>query len=269
MRVAPMSVFHSLDSLLCFQLMRPPPRSTLFPYTTLFRSGVVVLLHHLPAVDRIAPALPGLAEVIRWHSRNKRRVTVLIEVEQLWISPDVGAVMRHVTRQVTENADVALVTIGFEPRPLLMKQKLPGLLAPAVGRSVTAQRLHRVIMPLCEFGRPVGPGSAFESSSQRHELGVVIEPVCIGLGIALERISIDAAMPALEIVEGKAEQTHARWNEIVEVDLIGCRSALRHHVISRDQSELVQVVDTNKERVGRECRRTGIRRMAETGGHER
>src|SRR5690625_52611 len=101
---------------------------------------------------------------MRSYLRHKRRVIVLIEVEQLWIRPDVGAVMRHVNRQVTENADVALVTIGFEPRPLHMKQELPELLAPDVGRSVTAQRLHRVIMPLCEFGRHGGAGAAFEST---------------------------------------------------------------------------------------------------------
>src|SRR5256885_12698272 len=48
------SFFYKFTSLLCilffFLMIRPPPRSTLFPYTTLFRSP----LHHplVAAVDR-------------------------------------------------------------------------------------------------------------------------------------------------------------------------------------------------------------------------
>src|SRR3712207_7999558 len=39
-------------------MIRRPPRSTLFPYTTLFRSGVGE--HHLVAVDVREPEEPGL-----------------------------------------------------------------------------------------------------------------------------------------------------------------------------------------------------------------
>src|SRR5207245_11002323 len=37
-------VFASLSQLLIFLIIRPPPRSTLFPYTTLFRSKQELLL---------------------------------------------------------------------------------------------------------------------------------------------------------------------------------------------------------------------------------
>src|SRR3712207_6924533 len=45
-------------------MMRRPPRSTLFPYTTLFRSDVVVLLRGAPEVDSgfLAPLVAPLAD---------------------------------------------------------------------------------------------------------------------------------------------------------------------------------------------------------------
>src|SRR5689334_23998182 len=38
-------------SLFFFLIIRPPPRSTLFPYTTLFRSGIECVRHHGAAID--------------------------------------------------------------------------------------------------------------------------------------------------------------------------------------------------------------------------
>src|SRR5438046_10034723 len=42
-----MSIFLGISTVLCFLMLRRPPRSTLFPYTTLFRS------HHARRILRI------------------------------------------------------------------------------------------------------------------------------------------------------------------------------------------------------------------------
>src|SRR2546430_5874798 len=58
-------------------MIRRPPRSTLFPYTTLFRSGVagrVQFLGEVSARDR--PALYGLATVYVGASRRAERIGV-------------------------------------------------------------------------------------------------------------------------------------------------------------------------------------------------
>src|SRR5699024_11944085 len=39
--LSPSYLYHSICFLLFFFMLRPPPRSTLFPYTTLFRSSVL------------------------------------------------------------------------------------------------------------------------------------------------------------------------------------------------------------------------------------
>src|SRR3712207_8585660 len=58
-------------------MIRRPPRSTLFPYTTLFRSGVPALLHEAAAgvLDADEEALlhqarPGAGEVATWRSEE-------------------------------------------------------------------------------------------------------------------------------------------------------------------------------------------------------
>src|SRR5690349_22228829 len=45
-------------------MIRRPPRSTLFPYTTLFRSVVPAAAHHVRAVDAVAVAGVGQHEQV-------------------------------------------------------------------------------------------------------------------------------------------------------------------------------------------------------------
>src|SRR6185503_6555923 len=63
---------------------------------------VTVGRHALPAVERVAPALAGGAEVVRRHAGDVERPAALVEVEQLLMRPHVGAVVRDVDRQVAE-----------------------------------------------------------------------------------------------------------------------------------------------------------------------
>src|SRR3712207_7662420 len=53
-------------------MIRRPPRSTLFPYTTLFRSGIVGQLTHgaLTALERGEGLLPLRSHAIRHQSRR-------------------------------------------------------------------------------------------------------------------------------------------------------------------------------------------------------
>src|SRR5256886_1684716 len=58
-------------------MIRRPPRSTLFPYTTLFRSGVAGRVQFLGEVsERDLPALYGLATVYVGASRRAERIGV-------------------------------------------------------------------------------------------------------------------------------------------------------------------------------------------------
>src|SRR3712207_8371385 len=80
----------------CFLMIRRPPRSTLFPYTTLFRSaGVDLLLRTLPADHRGRDlAGSGSAEAARY----------LLQVVD---APQDGALDRKSTRLNSSHANIS------------------------------------------------------------------------------------------------------------------------------------------------------------------
>ena len=50
-------------------------------------------LHHIPAIDRVAPKLPGGAEGVGGHAGNHGRIAPIVEIEEFRTSPDARAVM--------------------------------------------------------------------------------------------------------------------------------------------------------------------------------
>src|SRR5207248_7026558 len=73
---------------LLFSTIRPPPRSTLFPYTTLFRSGVrngadLLARGRVPNQERLV--LPGGHQrlAVRQERQGRDRAGVPVEDEQL------------------------------------------------------------------------------------------------------------------------------------------------------------------------------------------
>src|SRR5947209_10504885 len=58
-------------TLFFFLMLRPPPRSTLFPYTTLFRSGIEDLLHaRSPLFADYLPESSPVADVFNARSEE-------------------------------------------------------------------------------------------------------------------------------------------------------------------------------------------------------
>src|SRR5689334_24792549 len=63
-------------SLFFFLIIRRPPRSTLFPYTTLFRSLVAIIgLERQLALDDVAP-MHALAAIVRQAGEQRRQIGV-------------------------------------------------------------------------------------------------------------------------------------------------------------------------------------------------
>src|SRR5690349_5721836 len=54
---------------------------------------VAPLLHHIPAVKGISPALSSLAKEIRRNSGHDFRFEVRVEAEQLRVSPDISTIV--------------------------------------------------------------------------------------------------------------------------------------------------------------------------------
>src|SRR5688572_31732390 len=70
----------SFSFFLCFffLMIRRPPRSTLFPYTTLFRSRVIVVLHHaFGDEDRVLEIVPAPRHERDEHVRSEEHTSEL------------------------------------------------------------------------------------------------------------------------------------------------------------------------------------------------
>src|SRR5207248_6324625 len=54
---------------------------------------VVFTRHGPPVIEGIAPQLAGYAEVVGWHAGNDHRLPRRVQLEQVLMSPNIGAVM--------------------------------------------------------------------------------------------------------------------------------------------------------------------------------
>src|SRR5450755_4256333 len=85
---------------------------------------VAVLFHHIPTIERIAPALPGLAEKVRWNARYYFHFTMFVQAKKFGMSPNVGTVIVHEDGDVADHANAPLGTITPQGLPLLKEREL-------------------------------------------------------------------------------------------------------------------------------------------------
>src|SRR5579862_7112297 len=102
---------------------------------------VAFILHHIPTVKRISPALPGFAEKIRRHSGNHFGIKIVIQAEEPAVRPDIGAVVIDEDGDIAHDTNGALGTIAAQSLPLLTKGKLQGAANLQIVRQVLAGAL--------------------------------------------------------------------------------------------------------------------------------
>ena len=139
-----------------------------------------VPLEDVPAVERVPPELPRLAEVVGRDARHAHRVARLVQLEDLGVRPDVGAVGRDVDRDVAEDPDPPLVRRLLHAVPLAEEEELeedvPG---DVVGQLALDARESRRLAAAQLLG-PLPERRPAVSPLQRHEEGPVGQPVLLG-----------------------------------------------------------------------------------------
>ena len=129
-----------------------------------------------PSVERVAPELAGGAEVVGRHAGDDGRRAALVELEQLRVGPDVGAVVGDEDRDVADDADLARVGICAHPRPLARRTATGRTAGCAPTRPGDAgPRRARPARGGATPG-PGGPRRAAVRLLERHEQGEVVEP---------------------------------------------------------------------------------------------
>src|SRR5260370_5384328 len=134
-----------------------------YPAHTVDPPGISPLLHHVPAIKRIAPALPLCAEKIRGHAGDDFGIEVGVQTKQIGVGPDIGAVKIYEDRDVAHDANRMSRAIGSKRLPLFEENKMHG--APELEffqpLRVSLVQRHRIAMS--QFTGPAVPAFQFET----------------------------------------------------------------------------------------------------------
>src|SRR2546429_6665367 len=115
-------------------MIRRPPRSTLFPYTTLFRSKVVGAVRHQHLMTNVVGGQTASGRISRSRSAlcvqslNKSRLRERFAARRSLISAD------HLQQQAVNRAAIRATCVGSRgnevlflcPHPAAIKRTLPG-----------------------------------------------------------------------------------------------------------------------------------------------
>src|SRR3989441_10910064 len=96
-------------------MIRRPPRSTLFPYTTLFRSGICIPLMPLAVGPAYRPVIPGLRSPDLCHKSVVFKFCIRMPESRRVPENTEGRPIHHRVRH--EHTGRVLKILPFAPRP--------------------------------------------------------------------------------------------------------------------------------------------------------
>ena len=138
--------------------------------------GVARLRVRLPAVDGIPPELSGGGEAVGRAAGHHRGKALLIQLEQLRMTPGVRRVESDIDRDVPDDLNAPLVRVVLQRVPLRKEQILLKLVEPDLLREPCAAALHRRRLPQPYILRPFHKGHASQLVLDRAVERIVREP---------------------------------------------------------------------------------------------
>src|SRR5712671_2144855 len=94
------------------------------PAKALHPPVIAILLHHIPAVEWVAPALAGDTEIVWGDAADRCWIQVSVELEQVRIRPDIGAVIVEEDGDIADHANRTFGSVVAQRVPLLKKEEL-------------------------------------------------------------------------------------------------------------------------------------------------
>src|SRR5208283_3928669 len=138
--------------------------------------GIAPFFHHVPAIERIAPALAFLAEEIRRHSSNDLGLKFRIEAEKIRMSPDVGAVEVDKDSEIACHANGTLRAVATQRPPLFVEKKLDDPADIEFIAHFLARFLKSCGIAVNQIAGPAIPGLKVEVGTQRVKENKIVEP---------------------------------------------------------------------------------------------
>ncbi len=222
----------------------------------------------IPVVERVAPQLAGLGEVVGRHAGDHGGVAGLVEVEQLRVGPDVGAVVGDEDRGVPDDPQPQAPGPTPQRRPLPEEHELPEHVAVGqVGEPVPGRSEGVGVAP-DQLGGPVGPRPSALVVLDRHEQRVVVQPIRLGLPERSQFLAEAEAGSGGEGVVRPVEHGQLPGDDGAVVDAaLGERRPVLE-VCGGQQPGLGQQLGGDEVGVACERREALVRRVAVPGGTE-
>ena len=144
--------------------------------------GIAGLGVLLPGVQRVAPALAVLLEVVRRHARDADGLAVLVQLEQLRVQPHVAGILGHVDGHVAHDLHAVHAGVIVQPLPLVEEQVLAEDVVVDLVRQLLFVLRHGLGLAQADvLVRPVHPGDLAELRLDGAEQGVAAHPGVVGL----------------------------------------------------------------------------------------
>src|ERR1700690_2957082 len=223
---------------------------------------------HIPAINRISPGLAGGAEVVGRNAGNDGRRAVRVEVKEIGMRPDVGAVMRDVDGNVAHEADAAILTVRLEAIPLPKEFELP-IFEGLDFRSKPLRPLaHSLRIAAVKRGVPGSENDSMVRVFNGHKERVVVEP---GSGIrakALEGRAIGMGCIRKKDLRGTAQDGHLVGNDRAKVNGVFREGGNAGEIGRLQQPLLREPFGADEQRIAGEGGETLVGRIAVSGGIE-
>jgi len=178
--------------------------------------GVTVLRHGVPAVQRIAPALTGRAEVIGRHACDHGRFAALVEQVLAGMGPDVGRVVRDKNGRVARDQDAARIGVLAQALPLHVKTPLHETPETGLGFGFALQGVQCCRVTARARHGPLRPGFSV-AIVQHHEQRIVVQPVSVAPAKFGQRRALRVVGTLLKAEPGAAQRCQAVRKHALEV----------------------------------------------------
>src|SRR5437899_5688852 len=133
-------------------------------------------LHHIPAIERMAPTLTVFAEKIWRHAGDDLGIEFRRQAIQIGMGPDIGAVEIDKNRDVAHDANRTLRAIGSKRLPLFEEKELHDAADVEIIEHFRVRLLDRRRIAMSQFAGPMVPAFQLETRAQTIEENEVIEP---------------------------------------------------------------------------------------------
>ena len=213
----------------------------------------------VPVIERIAPELAGLGEIIRRHSGHDGRITFVGQAEELGVCPHFGAVQRYEDRDVADDADVACIRVRLYAVPLNVEQVLQKAIVVDLVLMCAEQGCFLMRSRVSELGRPLQEAHAVLHILADHEESIVVQPVLLAFAEFFELHFQDEVFTLLKVLVGTVEDHVFVVQDVTVIHGVVREVRKRLQVLLQKKTLRQQYLRTDEQRLSGKCGKTLVR----------